>query len=52
MADQAKTETLKAGILALKNSLTALKTVSFSAFLLASILLLVSTAVYIRWISK
>lgn len=52
MADQTKTETLKMGILALKNSLTALKTVSFSAFLLASILLLVSTAVYIRWISK
>lgn len=52
LSDQAKTDVLKASIQALKTSLTNLKTVSFSAFLLASLLLLTSTSVYIRWISK
>ncbi len=52
IADQAKTDIIRASIQGFKVSLLNLKTVSFSAFLLASILLLISTSVYIRWISK
>ena len=52
IADQARTDAIKVSIQAIKNSLVSLKTLSFGAFLLASALLLTSTSVYIRWISK
>jgi hypothetical protein len=52
LADQTKSEAIKLAALSLKQSLTLLKTVSFGAFFLASLMLLLSTSVYLRMISK
>jgi hypothetical protein len=43
---------VKAGIAAIKEQVMNLKIISFSCFFLASLLLSISTAIYMKWISK
>jgi hypothetical protein len=50
--DSAKLEPLKAAVASLKAGLVFLKALSFTCFLLASAMLLASTSIYLRWISK
>jgi hypothetical protein len=52
IANPAKLDAIRPVILALKSQLVGLKAASFTCFFLASLLLLISTSVYIRWISK
>jgi hypothetical protein len=47
-----KLAAVKAGIAALRAQVMNLKVISFACFFIASLFLAVSTAVYIRWISK
>ena len=50
--DAAKLEPLKAAVESLKAGLVFLKALSFTCFLLASAMLLASTSIYLKWISK
>lgn len=52
LQDSAKLEPLKAAVASLKAGLVFLKALSFTCFLLASAMLLASTSIYLRWISK
>ncbi|MGD0566652.1 MAG: hypothetical protein ABSA34_04885 [Candidatus Goldiibacteriota bacterium] len=50
--DASRLEPLKAAVASLKSGLVFLKGLSFTCFLLASAMLLASTSIYLRWISK
>jgi hypothetical protein len=50
--DVQKLEILKASVSSLKSALEFLKALSFTCFLFASAMLLASTSIYLRWISK
>lgn len=52
LLDAAKSTELKAAAETVKKHLVDIKVISFSLFLLASVLLLLSTSIYLRWISK
>jgi hypothetical protein len=52
LQDAGSLAAVKAGIAALRAQVMNLKAVSFACFFIASLFLAVSTAVYIRWISR
>ena len=52
LLDKVKLETVKAEAALIRQQLVALKAFSFTCFLLSALMLLASTAVYIRWISR
>ena len=52
LLDAAKSSELKAAVETVKKQLMDIKVMSFSMFLAASVLLFLSTSIYLRWISK
>jgi hypothetical protein len=52
LMDAEKLAAVKAGIAALKSQVVNLKAFSFTCFFAASFFLVVSTGIYLRWISK
>jgi len=50
--DAVKSAEVKANVVAIQKHLSGIKVLSFSLFLIASILLLLSTSIYLRWISQ
>ncbi len=52
LLDAVKMDEVKASAQAMKTQMINLKAASFTCFFAAALMLLISTAVYIRWISK